>query len=279
MPQMDWGWGGICQCSDWGSEEECKYLSLSNPTHFISVTEKSVQPPPTLTFLLPTVRVSFVRNDDKKKEKKWNWLPTPDPSVCCEGIADWNMRGGGVWGTHVDVVDPCRPKQALHGHLLAHLSTPSSCCCRFNEEKYHSGKRLIETLTFKTMKKGSRDSRGWFSRNTRQHSWQQEEQHYVGAKSALVFNPEIFFKNPSLPPHPSTNWPSSSTWQHRSSYHRSPPSVYGLQQKSSVWLKLVLVVLLQVWNETTNIVTDLRLASALCGIIILISGVDTGTLL
>lgn len=41
------------------------------------------------------------------------------------------------------------------------------------------------------MKKGSRDSRGWFSRNTRQHSWQQEEQHYVGAKSALVFNPEI----------------------------------------------------------------------------------------
>lgn len=43
MPQTDWGWGGICQCSHWGSVKECKYLSLSSPTHFISVAEKSVR--------------------------------------------------------------------------------------------------------------------------------------------------------------------------------------------------------------------------------------------
>lgn len=139
----------------------------------------------------------------------------------------------------MDVVDPCRPKQALHGHLLAHLSTPSSCCCHFNEEKYHSGKRLIETLTFRTMKKRPRDSRGWFSRNTRQHSWQQEEQHYVGAKSALVFNPEKIEKPIA------TSSPTGQVLQ-LDNTSRSPPSVYGLQQKSSVWLKLVLVVLLQV---------------------------------
>lgn len=45
MAQTEWGWGGICQCSHWGSKVECKCLSLSNPTHFIFVTEKSVQGP------------------------------------------------------------------------------------------------------------------------------------------------------------------------------------------------------------------------------------------
>lgn len=43
MAQTEWGWGGICQCSCWGSKVECKCLSLSNPTHFIFVAEKSVQ--------------------------------------------------------------------------------------------------------------------------------------------------------------------------------------------------------------------------------------------
>lgn len=145
----------------------------------------------------------------------------------------------------MDVVGPCRPKQARHGHLLAHLSTPSSCCCRFNEEKYHSGKRLIETLTFKTMKKGSRDPRGWFSRNTRQHSWQQEEQHYVGAKSALVFNPDKIEKPRKTYRYLLTPGPTGQVLQ-LDNTSRSPPSVYGLQQKSSVWLILVLIVLLQV---------------------------------
>lgn len=45
MAQTEWGWGGICHCSHWGSKVECKCLSLSNPTHFIFVTEKSVQGP------------------------------------------------------------------------------------------------------------------------------------------------------------------------------------------------------------------------------------------
>lgn len=79
MPQTDWGWGGICQCSDWGSEEECKYLSLSNPTHFISVTEKSVQPPQPQHFYFQLSGCHLSEMMIKKKEMKL----TPHPRSFC----------------------------------------------------------------------------------------------------------------------------------------------------------------------------------------------------
>lgn len=90
MAQTEWGWGGICQCSRWGSKVECKCLSLSNPTRFISGTEKSVQGPQHFYFQLSGCHLS------EMVKKKWNWIPTPGPSVCCEVIAVWSMRDGGV---------------------------------------------------------------------------------------------------------------------------------------------------------------------------------------
>lgn len=58
MAQTEWGWGGICQCSRWGSKVECKCLSLSNPTRFISGTEKSVQGPQHFYFQLSGCHLS-----------------------------------------------------------------------------------------------------------------------------------------------------------------------------------------------------------------------------
>lgn len=70
MAQTEWGWGGICHCSHWGSKVECKCLSLSNPTRFIFVTEKSVQGPQHL-FQLSGCR----QKKQETKKLKVNLLP------------------------------------------------------------------------------------------------------------------------------------------------------------------------------------------------------------
>lgn len=70
MAQTEWGWGGICHRAHWGSKVECKCLSLSNPTHFIFVTAKSVQGPQHL-FQLSGCHLS----GKEKKNLKVNFHP------------------------------------------------------------------------------------------------------------------------------------------------------------------------------------------------------------
>lgn len=112
MAQTEWGWGGICQCSLWGSKVECKCLSLSNPTRFIFITEKSVQGPQ-CCFFPPNCQGVICRN------KKWNWIPTLRPSACCEAIVVETCKVGAskewMWtwrpvttNTHLMVVLSCR---------------------------------------------------------------------------------------------------------------------------------------------------------------------------
>lgn len=69
MAQTEWGWGGICQCSHWGSKVECKMsvFVYSNTFYFCNWEICSGTP----TFF-PTVRVSFVR-----KKKSETELPPP----------------------------------------------------------------------------------------------------------------------------------------------------------------------------------------------------------
>lgn len=148
----------------------------------------------------------------KKKKRKWKWFPAPDPSVCCEGIADWDMWGGGVWGTHVDIVDPCAPKQALHGHSPADLSTPSSSRCRFNDnfEVWLEDQTNLNSGIW-----NNEDAFGWFSRNNISRS--------KGNTTLMKKNLPLFSslknrkngeKKTCNPPRPRTNWPETetSTW-------------------------------------------------------------------
>lgn len=93
--------GGVAfvKCSHWGSKVECKCLSLSNPTHFIFVTEKSVQgpqhffsncqgvicqkkkrrsetesPPPVLLYVV-RLQLFETRKVGACKEHTWTWRP------------------------------------------------------------------------------------------------------------------------------------------------------------------------------------------------------------